>query len=93
MKTSTALYKAADYIRAHGWKRGSYGAPSGPRCMAGAILSVVHGPAQPIVDCQQLASVTDGLAAEMFNDYHCKSADDAIAALEIAADIACAEGR
>jgi hypothetical protein len=104
MKVSETLYAARDYIREHGWRRLGYGIHGGRRCMAGACSSVVADGSQFVSACwsrfigpgtpiqRALAVVTDGVDIGDFNDFHCETADDAIAALEIAADIAAAEG-
>lgn len=90
MKQSEILYAAADYIRTHGWLRGEAGDHGGPRCISGAIWSVTRDDVPWLLPT--LLSVTGDNPAR-FNDKHCKTADDAIAALEIAADIAAAEGK
>jgi len=90
MKTSKTLYGAARYIRMHGWVKGVSNNSLGAACMAEAVYRVNR-------DGYDLAiSFLDnvlGVWPTTFNDLNCKSADDAIAALEIAADIAHAEGR
>jgi len=100
MKTSDMLYAAADYIRLHGWRKNWYGEHLGPRCMIGACASAAGSDAggigmlearlKPALEC--VVGNESALAVIDFNDDHCKTANDAIAALEIAADIACAEG-
>ncbi len=91
MKTSEALYAAADYIREHGWTRGTFSDNAGRVCMIGAIDRTTAR-AGHVAACMALAN-TIGDNIVVFNDYHCESGDDAIAALEIAADIAAAEGK
>ena len=96
MKMSENLYAAADYIREHGWVRRSY--RSGNRCcMLGAIAATggILSDAfvgLPVGAHQALKIVCGGVPAAEFNDKYCKTANDAIAALEIAADIAAASG-
>jgi hypothetical protein len=84
------LRGAADYIREHGWLRGRQGQDGGPRCMVGAMWSI--GLADMNIDewfkLGALTKVIGGEDVLLFNDDHCKTANDAIAALEIAADLA-----
>jgi hypothetical protein len=81
------LRDAADYIRAHGWTRGQYeDGDSGQVCMIGAMLSVGLHFGDPIP--KEVYDVIGGGEVFKFNDHHCKSVRDAIAALEIAADLA-----
>lgn len=40
-RVSEAFLKMADYLEKHGWQRGTYGADGGPRCLIGALYSVV----------------------------------------------------
>ena len=88
MKTSETLYAAARYIRKHGWL--NHGdAASSACCMLVALYRTTKG--HSLDAHNTLRRVTDIHPAD-FNDFHCKSARDAIAALEIAADIAAAEG-
>jgi len=86
MKTSETLYAAARYIRKHGWV--NHGGGSDACCMLDALWRTKN---QSLDAYNTLRRVTDMHPAD-FNDFHCRSADDAIAALEIAADIAAAEG-
>jgi hypothetical protein len=37
----TVLQQAADYLEQHGWIQGGHGNHGGPRCVEGAILSVL----------------------------------------------------
>jgi len=90
------LRAAAKYIRRHGWRQEEYGADGGPRCMAGAVRSVVGlEPDLPDTDeYEGLMSILEKVAGPNiadFNDVYCRTADDAIAALEIAADLAAPE--
>jgi hypothetical protein len=83
------LRGAAQYIREHGWRRRYYGTHGGPRCMLGALMSAsapdrFYG----LRVAGTLMPVTGGSSPAEFNDVHCKTANDAIAALEIAADLA-----
>jgi hypothetical protein len=84
------LRAAADYLREYGWRRWAMGYHGGPRCMLGALESVC---VVRSTIWQRASFVTmkifDGEPRlAVFNDYHCKTADDAIAVLEIAADLA-----
>ena len=94
MKTSETLYAAARYIRKHGWRVGT-DENNGPRpcCMLDAAYRVINetGENGYLYAFKALYLVTEINPAD-FNDFHCKTAYDAIAALEIAADIAAAEG-
>jgi hypothetical protein len=80
------LRGAADYLREHGWRRRQYGCDGGPRCMMGALWSA-GGDFLAIEEIGVLMGVAGGRITE-FNDVHCKTKNDAIAALEIAADLA-----
>lgn len=96
MKPSGILYAAADCIREHGWTRGRY-QHEGRVCMVGAIAAVGGVLSEGLVALpararELLEIVCDDCAPTQFNDEHCKTANDAIAALEIAADIAAASG-
>ena len=93
MKTSAQLYAAADYLRRHGF-RYELGSHSRDRCMIGALESVggvdwgLRGAAR-----EELERVTgDSLDASYLRSAGWTK-EDAIAALEIAADYASAEGR
>lgn len=44
MEVSDVLRGAAEYIAEHGKHNGSYGEPGGPRCVMGAISSVLDKP-------------------------------------------------
>jgi hypothetical protein len=86
------LRAAAQYIRDHGWRRRKLGKHGGPRCMVGAMLSaVVCDDSILYVDGRinrAFQDVTGGEVLTVFNDEHCKTANDAIAVREIAADLA-----
>lgn len=90
MNAERVLRDAARYIRVNGWCRGFMGGETGPRCMLGALYSV------GVLDLshEQSGRMDDALSEVInlpitaFNDHHCKTVDDAIAALEIAADLA-----
>src|SRR3954467_3672911 len=98
MKTSEVLYKAAELIRSRGWAQGMY-VNGGGVCMLGACKLAAGmearddncdgGAAADAIDA--LAPVC-GMFIDHFNDCDCITSDDACAALEIAADIAAAEG-
>ena len=88
MKISEACYAAADYIREHGWTQGKLRDNYGRVCLIGAMGSMHI--------CDLFAPAFHkhfGIGPVWFNDKECRSADDAIAALEIMGDIECAEGR
>ena len=91
MKTSEVLYAAAGYIRERGWIQGSFGEHGRPRCMDGALMSA--GCRAPWINVDSYLDRVCGCASMEFNDKQCKTANEAIAALEIAADIAFAEGQ
>jgi len=90
MKTSESLYAAADYLRRYGWTQFTFGTHGLARCMDGALISVL-GSGFTSVD--HFLERVCGCTSMEFNDDHCKTADDAIAALEIAAAIAFEEGK
>ena len=92
MKTSDTLYAAADYIRENGFSFEMYDGCA--RCIAGAVVNIGTGRAHEIMCHTFLPTLCmewDDISAEALERNHW-TADDAIAALEIAADIACAEG-
>ena len=97
MKTSEALYAAADYIRKHGWQKYDMGCDGGPRCIVGALYSATGmDPRANYRDTlpgySAISRMLDDDWLGDYNDTYFESADDAIAVLEIAADIATAEG-
>jgi hypothetical protein len=99
-----ACYGAANLLRKQGWGQGAYADFRGGRttpclCMSGGINKATSGhwddTTSRVADrTKNFVSerVLDGLPVAEFNDYSCKTADDAIAALEIAGDIATCEG-
>jgi hypothetical protein len=94
MSISHTLYGARDYMREHGWTRGALQGKSGRVCILGALAAAERGnpngwASRPVYDA--VSRVTGGSIA-LFNDGDCLNADDAISALEIAADIAFSEG-
>lgn len=94
MKQSETLYKMADYIRVNGFSP-RLGLPGGPRCFVGAkgsvsvAASVTHSiDDMPLVTYFNINWADDRcLALQGWGDA------DAIAACEMAGDIATAEGR
>lgn len=87
------MYRAAaDLLRRDGWCRGRM-RDGKLHCMAGALRKVglrhkgVIFPATTPAP-EVLRRVIGMVHIAMFNDFHCKSSNDAIAALEIAADLA-----
>jgi hypothetical protein len=87
--TADQLRAAAQYIREHGWCIGT-GEDGGPRCILGACASVADTTINALI-CTPLYRAIEAVTGDFvggFNDGHCESADDAIAALEIAADLA-----
>lgn len=92
MKTSEVLYGAAEYIRANGFSP-EIGEHGHPRCFLGSIVSIVgvgHHP-YPISAERALDEVGVPYSARSLRAYGWQR-DDAIAALEIAADISAAKG-
>jgi len=93
MKTSEVLYRARDYIRDHGF---SYSMFDGcATCIAGAVVTLGTGRATEIMNKHFLPALGlcwgDIGAQELERDGWTQG--DAIAALEMAADIAFAEGQ
>jgi class 3 adenylate cyclase len=94
MNVAEQLRAAAQYIREHGWTRRGFGLHGGPRCMIGAIGSVLGIDPQrvsvpvPVVLYGVCGDCSDKQGLVAFNDHDCKTKNDAIAALEIAADLA-----
>lgn len=99
MKISETLYAAADVIRKRGWCTDEPEDDRGRVCILGAIAFARHGDTARDADIpasiyrHYVQTVIDGNLIGTFNDEHCKHARDAIAVLEIAADIAAAEGK
>jgi hypothetical protein len=81
--TADQLRAAAQYIREHGLLAGSAGFDGGPRCMIGALYSVS-------LSTPRILHRVCGPSIADFSDACAKvgADDDAIAALEIAADLA-----
>jgi hypothetical protein len=102
VRTSEILYKAALVVRERGWR--TFGSDpddvNAPVCMLGAIAAVEGRSDWPdastppalltVVGREDLLPLNRVFS---FNDDDCECADDAIAALEIAADIAHASGK
>jgi len=91
------LRAAAERLRSHGWTKEAYGSWDGPCCIVGAIAvasGVRPGPLADYPSSLEAAKVVGevvGTGIPHFNDHHCRSIHDAIAALEIAADLAAPE--
>lgn len=103
MTSEQQLRQAAQVIRERGWRIGGTDDTDGPCCMLmalsvaqsarcwtevvvpDALLDVVG-----ISSAYEAAGIFQGPTSRVysFNDDYCKDADDAIAALEIAADLA-----
>lgn len=89
MKTSEALRKAGDLLRAAGWCKNEYGSLPGPVCAVGAIQSAGYGEAMYYARLA-LGSVChddlgDGTGAALrFNDAHERSADEVLVAMDAA---------
>lgn len=83
--TEAEMYrKAADLLRRDGWCKGEYINSAGKRCMYGAMIDAgVNRVGHPV-----LQALIDEWRVSRFNDHDCETIDDAIAALEIAADLA-----
>lgn len=87
--TEAQMYRAAaDILRRDGWCQGDRTDNNGRHCLMGALDEAIGGNANAgRREWPALWEVTgDGLVMN-FNDHHCRSARDAIAALEIAADL------
>jgi hypothetical protein len=106
MKTSEILYKAVDVLDERGWCQCYYRDHGGRVCVASAIhlaaggtlmprgtsVSFLHdGPAKSALAF--FGAVVTGGCIEAFNNEDGAKKRDMKAALEIAADIAAAEGR
>lgn len=102
MKTSEVLYRAAEVQRERGRCSYDFSNPRGGVCMWGAINVVVNGDpfdwtgVDPLAEggAPILAHVerVTGIGVPEFSNDHCRNVNDMCAALEIAADIAAAEG-
>lgn len=84
------LRRAADYLRDRGWATNQAGGYGAPACMAGAIRTVRSLDHDVLSNhLRQWVLLVCGTTTVIdFNDNHCRSSHDAIAALEIAADLA-----
>ena len=89
MQTHEVLQKAADIIKSGGWIRGRY-KRGNCYCMLGAIGAAanIEPYSSEILPLTKAVRVVTDDWPGIFNDNRCKSKEDAIAALEIAA--ACA---
>lgn len=95
MKTSKTLYKAAQIILNKGWARG-HTHYHGRVDMNGAIGFAAYGDpkAPPNREVTRaLDKVLGGEKLHKFNDKHCKTHRDAVGLLQLAADIAVANGK
>jgi hypothetical protein len=83
------LLDAADYIDVHGWCRGGYGDDGGPRCILGAIRSVV--PAHSVftrgvaLAAVNVFAARFGFAVSDWNDTPGRTAAEVCAALRACA--------
>jgi len=96
MKPSKTLYKAAQIIHNKGWARGACHT-HGRVDLGGAIGFAAYGdpkapPSRAVIRAMTKVIGHD-VALHKFNDNHCKTHRDAVAALQLAADIAVAEGK
>lgn len=90
------LRGAADVIRKRGWAQNQSQTPTGRVCMGHAIN--LSEKLQGITDANSTRRAITRVVGKSnsfgyssiacFNDYHCETKRDAIAALEIAADLA-----
>lgn len=95
MKPSKTLYKAAQIIKNKGWARGN-AFTHGRVDMGGAIGFAAYGDPKAPPNREVTRALDVVLAGEKlhkFNDKHCKTHRDAVAALQLAADIAAAKGK
>ena len=99
-KAEKVLRKAAERIQLYGWKKGVRSSSSEKHaCLVNAIADVCRLetgcaefliPPEAHVAIDTVREVAGGDIGD-FNDHHCQSAEDAIAALLIAADLAAEE--
>lgn len=95
MKTSKTLYRAAQIILNKGWARG-HTHYHGRVDMNGAIgFAAYDDPKAPPNRevTRALDKVLGGEKLHKFNDKHCKTHRDAVGLLQLAADIAAANGK
>lgn len=85
MKTSRLIRKGIEILRGHRWYRGT-----GSRIMRGShcMMTAIPKPAQKWTSVVDYLRLVCGISVVQFNDHHCRRKRDAIAAMEIAADLA-----
>jgi len=103
MKVSTMLYKAGDLLRERGWTQRIAQDADGKLCIAGAIRVAAGfhprdgenglGHVSALAPHEDTFISVFGGDAIVFNNEFCETADDAIAALNICADIIATEGK
>ena len=82
--TEAEMYReAAAILRRDGWCRIHLTDEKGRHCLFGALQK-----SNAVLDATKLYEIIGAWNAMIFNDTECSSADDAIAILEIAADLA-----
>ena len=102
MKTSEVLFGAIDVLRERGWCQHIYEDKDGHICMMTAVMIASGKRSMKLMDwsdhavgcfavMQTIMHVTECSVGE-FNNFHCKSIDDACAALEIVACCSAAKG-
>ncbi len=96
MNARETLLGGAEYIRKHGWMAG-FGCDGGPRCILGAMNSargnpdeesIASMPGYGILEYLVYPGTSYRLGVGDFNDKCIENADEAIALLETAADLA-----
>ena len=94
MNEAEIYRKAAELLRRNGWASASWSqlnAAYGPRCI-GIALREAGGPLPNYYSTESsypaLQELLNDTCLAEFNDHHCETVDDALAALEIAADLA-----
>lgn len=93
MTPAEVLRKAADVIRARGWRQHDYGEESGPVCAVGALNVAMggdpwddHGPYTAEERLRQFLGWGDSVSR--WNDARGRTVEEVIAALEKAASLA-----
>jgi hypothetical protein len=91
-KRSDIYRAAADLVDRIGWARHKFQHRNGKMCMMGAIRKVALGSAlddskDRWLNLPLVQNITGGRSAVSFDDVHCKTRRDVVAALCIVADI------
>lgn len=102
MKGSEVLFRAADLLRTRGWGQNHAEDSKGRLCIAGAIRKAAgfhprrgEGPDGTMPSLEPVRHIIEDVMGPNqveFNNRDCKRAEDAIAAVEICACIAAADG-